>query len=190
MNKAEARKFFLTKRAELTSGLQQQLNLDLYNAFFASVDLSFIKYLHIYLPIQKNKEPDTWQIIDRIRREFPHIRLIMPRVNADGTLEHIFFEGLHQLKENSWGIQEPQQGVPANPALIDLVIVPLLAVDKGGNRVGYGKGFYDRFLKDCKPTCHKMGLSFFEPAKSISDIREFDVKLDSVLTPRGVLRFT
>jgi 5-formyltetrahydrofolate cyclo-ligase len=187
MTKAEARKFFLDKRNTLTAGMYQQLNLDLYNVFFASVDISFIRHLHIYLPIQKKKEPDTWQIIDRIRREFPHVRLVMPRVTDDGILEHLYFEGLHQLKENAWGIQEPQQGVPADPALIDMVIVPLLAVDTEGNRVGYGKGFYDRFLKECKPSCQKMGLSYFEPVDQIEDMQVFDVKLDSVLTPKGLM---
>lgn len=181
---------FLDKRNNLAPGIQEQLNLALYNLFFSSVDLSFVKHLHLYLPIARKKEPDTWQILDRVRREFPHIRIVMPRVTSEGTLEHIYFEGIHQLKVNVWGIHEPEQGVPAKPELMDLVIAPLLAVDWNGNRVGYGRGFYDRFLAACKPSCGKIGLSFFEPVALIEDVQGFDVKLDGVLTPEGLHRFS
>jgi 5-formyltetrahydrofolate cyclo-ligase len=137
MTKQEAREVFLQKRLALSEAEFQQLNFQLYNQFFAQLDLSFVKCLHIYLPIESKREPDTWPIIDRIQREFPHIRLSIPKVVGD-HLENIYFEGLHQLKENKWGILEPEQGVPTPAEKIDMVIVPLLAFDESGNRVGYG----------------------------------------------------
>ena len=179
---------FLHKRLALSEGDYQQLNFELYNQFFAQIDLSFIKCIHIFLPIESKKEPDMWPIIDRIRREFPHIRISIPKVVGD-QLENIYFEGLHQLKKNKWGILEPAQGVPTPTEKIDLVIVPLLAFDEMGNRVGYGKGFYDRFLSECGERCQRIGISFFEPVKTIDDADDEDITLTHCLTPSRFLNF-
>ena len=104
-------------------------------------------------------------------------------------LENIFFEGLHQLQVNSWGIQEPKHGVLTPVEKIDLVIVPLVVADESGHRVGYGQGYYDRFLKTCRPDCKKIGLSFFPCVGPISDIDIHDVPLSSCITPREVISF-
>ena len=190
MTKEELRKIYLQKRLSLSEAEYVHLNFQLYQNFFAHTDLSFIKVLHIFLPLEKNKEPDTWLIIDRIRREFPHIRIVVPRVNLQTQeLDNIFFEGLHQLEKNNWGIPEPKQGVPVEPEKIDMVLVPLLIFDKHGHRVGYGKGFYDKFLVQCKPTCIRTGLSLFQPVEKISDTNANDQVLTSAITPAGVFEF-
>lgn len=188
MTKEEARKAFLQKRLALSEGAYQHLNFQLYNQFFAQVDLSFIKCIHIFLPIESKKEPNTWPIIDRIQREFPHVRISIPKVVGD-QLENIYFEGLHQLKKNKWGILEPEQGVPTPTEKIDMVIVPLLAVDNNGHRVGYGKGFYDRFLAECRIRCLRIGISLFDPVETIEDIDDNDITLTHCLTPSMLLKF-
>ena len=86
-------------------------------------------------------------------------------------------------------IPEPKQGIPTPTDKIALVIVPLLAFDKSGARVGYGKGFYDKFLKGCRPDCKKIGLSFFEPIEQISDTNEFDINLTHCITPNKLYQF-
>lgn len=190
MTKSELRKLYLQKRKQLLAAECQQLNYQLCEYFFASVDVSFVKVLHTFIPLEENNEPNSWLLIDRIRREFPHIRLVVPRIDpAAGTLENFFFEGLHQLQPNGWGILEPRQGVPVGSAIIDMVLVPLLVVDHHGQRVGYGKGFYDRFLKDCKPTCKKIGLSLFAPVESIDDVDDWDVPLNACVTPQAYHAF-
>lgn len=188
MTKADARKEFIQKRKALSESNFQQLNLQVYHQFFAQLDLSFIKCLHIFLPIEGKREPDTWQIIDRIRREFPHIRITIPSVKDD-ELENIYLEGYHQLKKNKWGILEPEQGVPTPTEKIDMVLVPLLAFDKVGHRVGYGKGFYDKFLAECRIRCQRVGISLFQPIDMIEDVGEDDITLTHCLTPSGVLKF-
>jgi len=190
MTKPEFRKRYLEKRKSLTEAECLHYNQQLYHLFFTHFDLSFIKVLHLYLPLEKNKEPDTWQILDRIRREFPHIRISIPRVNNQTSdLENFYFEGLHEIAPNTWGIPEPKQGIPTRSSEIDLVLIPLLVFDEHGNRVGYGKGFYDRFLKQCRKDCRKVGLSFFEPVEQITDVNEFDVKMDACITPSKVYTF-
>jgi 5-formyltetrahydrofolate cyclo-ligase len=189
MTKSEARREYLRRRQALTDAQRDIYNLAIYNRFFASGRLDFIKTLHIFLSMERTREPDTWQLIDRIRREVPNTRLVLPRINEQGLLDHIYYEGLHQLKLSTLGILEPQQGVPAPVQKIDMVIVPLVAFDVLGNRVGYGKGFYDRFLKECRSDCKKIGLSFFAPAEEFSDVEEHDVPLDACYTPDDVYVF-
>lgn len=188
MTKVEARRDLLQKRAALPEGEYHQLNFQLYQQFFSLIDLSGVRCLHIFLPIEGKREVDTWPIIDRLRREHEHIRLSIPKVNGS-ELENFYFEGIHQLKKNKWGILEPEQGVPTPTEKIDMVIVPLLAFDKLGNRVGYGKGFYDQFLAECRIRCQRIGLSLFEPIESIEDVDENDISLTHCLTPVEIHRF-
>jgi 5-formyltetrahydrofolate cyclo-ligase len=176
-------------RQALSEAEYGQLNFQLYQNFFSNIDLSFIKVLHTFLPITSKKEVDTWLIIERIRREFPHVRISIPRVNNQtNELENFFFEGLHQLTTTEWGIQEPKQGIPTEPEKIDMVLVPLLAFDTAGNRIGYGKGYYDRFLKLCKTNAKKIGVSFFDPEENLP-AEEYDTKLTNVVTPAQLYSF-
>lgn len=189
MTKTEARQVYLERRLALSDAQRAVLNERLYHLFFVLPFLNTIKTLHVYLPLEEKAEPDTWQIIDKLRREHGHIRLVVPKVTTGGYLDHYFFEGLHQLQKNKWNIWEPVQGVPAMPEKIDAVLVPLLAYDERGHRVGYGKGFYDRFLAQCRPDCLKVGLSFFEPCPLLRDVEATDVRLTHVLTPARLLAF-
>lgn len=189
MTKQQLRKTYLEKRQSLSEAEYGQLNFQVYQNFFSSVDLSFVKVMHVFLAITAKKEVDTWLIIDRIRREFPHIRISIPKVNPEkDELENFFFEGLHQLKTNAWGIQEPRQGIPTETEKIDLVLVPLLVFDKQGYRIGYGKGYYDEFLSRCGPGTIKVGISLFPPLDHIP-AEPHDVRLDCCVTPQSFLEF-
>lgn len=190
MTKKELRKIYLHKRAALSEAEYGQLNFQLYQNFFSHVDLSFMRVLHTFLPIPSKREVDTWLIIDRIKREFPHVRISIPKVNAQtGVFDSFYFEGLHQLATNEWGIQEPRQGIPTEPEKIDVVLIPLLAYDATGHRVGYGKGFYDKFLATCRPNCKKVGLSLFEAEGRIKDASDLDVRMDQCVTPHNAINF-
>ena len=190
MTKQELRKTYQQKRKALSEAEYGQLNFQLYQNFFATVDLSFLNVLHTFLPTTAKKEVDTWLVIDRIRREFPYIRIAIPKVNLQtGVFESVYFEGLHQLVVNEWGIPEPKQGIPAEPAKVDMVLIPLLAYDATGHRVGYGKGFYDKFLATCRPDCKKIGLSLFDGEEKISDFNQTDITMDRCITPTRVIDF-
>jgi 5-formyltetrahydrofolate cyclo-ligase len=75
------------------------------------------------------------------------------------------------------------------PENIDVIVVPLLCFDKAGHRVGFGKGYYDRFLNRCSKKVKTIGLSYFEPVEKITDVEFTDVALDVVITPKKVYRF-
>lgn len=189
MTKKELRKLFLEKRKSLNKASQASMNLALSANFFAAIDLSSTSVLHTYLPITDNNEPDTWIIVDRIRREFPRVQVCIPRMADSDTLDNILYEGPQQVASGKWGIPEPKYGNVVENEKLDLVIVPLLAVDRTGHRVGYGRGFYDRLLNDVRADCRKVGLSFFEPVNAIEDIGEHDVVLDVCVTPGGIVNF-
>lgn len=190
MTKQELKKVYLQKRQALSEAEYAHLNFRLYQHFFSTVDLTFATVLHTFLPILSKKEVDTWLIIDRIRTEYPHIRISIPKVNGKtGELENFYFEGLHQLATNEWGIQEPKQGIPTESQKIDMVLVPLLAFDQSGHRVGYGKGYYDKLLKTCKPTCKKIGLSLFTAEEKIADTNSSDIALNQCITPTQIFNF-
>ena len=82
-----------------------------------------------------------------------------------------------KLKLNKWNVLEPVNGIDIKPKKVQVVFVPLLAYDNYGNRVGYGKGYYDKFLSKCTKECLKIGLSFFTPEKKIMST-SLDIKLN------------
>lgn len=155
---------------------------------FSEFALTSNATIHIFLPIDSNNEVETQPIIDRIRRDLPQATIAVPRVRGD-QLETLRFDPDTKLRLSNWNVPEPIGDSFIDPRQIDLVIVPLLAFDRRGHRVGYGKGFYDRFLRTCRPDCVKVGVSFFPPVENIEDANENDVRLDLCLTPFASFKF-
>jgi 5-formyltetrahydrofolate cyclo-ligase len=190
MNKKELRKIFVAKRNGLTKGEVQIKSRHICDKFFTSIDLSSIKVLHIFLPIEKNNEPDTQLIIDGVRKDFPHIRITVPRINQQtGLLENVYITQDHLFKKNAWDINEPIEGTITDPGDIDLIVIPLLTFDNQGNRVGYGKGFYDKFLAYCRPDAKRVGISLFDGVERIDDVDGTDQRLHYCITPYRVIEF-
>jgi 5-formyltetrahydrofolate cyclo-ligase len=188
MRKEELRKIYLQKRLALTQVEYNKLNKELTDTFFKGIDLSGINVLHSFLPIEKTKEPDTWQILNRIIKEYPQVKLSVPRINNQTSMmDNFYLEGPHQLEKNTWGIPEPKEGIPTPTEKIDAVLVPMLAFDKYGNRVGYGRGFYDKFLATIRSDCKKIGLCFFINVSQIEGMGSHDLPLDVVVTPGKVV---
>jgi 5-formyltetrahydrofolate cyclo-ligase len=157
------------------------------DAFFFTVNLDALQNLHCYLPIDKFNEPDTKRIFERVWQEFPELTTTVPRIDfATGELASVLYSSTCPIVQNKWGVNEPEGGTVVHPEAIDLAIVPLLCFDEHGFRVGYGKGYYDRFLAKCRPNCLKVGLSFFPQVSTIENIDEFDVPLDLFITPESV----
>lgn len=190
MTKAELRKEFLQKRLSMSEENFVFRSKQIADNFLSYVDFQALSVLHTFLPIIKTKEVDTWQIINNIRKQHPHIRISIPKINTEtATVESFFLEGREQLKENMWGILEPTYGVPTPVSDLDIIIVPLLAADEEGHRVGYGRGFYDKLLKVCRPETVKIGLSFFPPVERIDDVNDNDQRLSSLITPERAFTF-
>ena len=191
MKKSELRKHYLSKRKAISVEEIAIKSQRITNLFFKNFDLSEVKYLHIFLPIIKHNEINTWLIIKYLQQNFPEINIIIPKIIPENSeLENYLFDE-KTLIENAWGILEPsgENQEKILPEYIDLVIIPLLIFDKNGNRVGYGKGFYDRFLQQCKPETLKIGLCLEEAIEEIEDINEFDAKMEFCITPTKIYKF-
>ena len=189
MKKEDARLYFANMRNQLTQVEYENLCLKLFQQF-QKIDLSNINCIHLFLTIHNRKEPDTFIIRDWLKTSYPQIKLVLPKTDfTDHSMQSYTDDADLELAINAFGLTEPIAGNEADANEIDLVLLPLLAFDKQGCRVGYGKGFYDRFIATCKPNVQLVGLSFFDPADKIDDLDEFDKKMTACITPTGVIRF-
>jgi 5-formyltetrahydrofolate cyclo-ligase len=120
----------------------------------------------------------------------PGMQVAYPKTDiSTSTIKAIVCDEDDAFECNAYNIPEPVSSQAVHPSEIDLVLLPLLAFDQQGYRVGYGKGFYDRFLQHCRKDCVKVGLSYFDAVPSIEDANEFDVPLDYCITPQKVYVF-
>lgn len=143
---------------------------------------------HLFLPIEKQHEIDTSFLLTVLQGKDKEV-IISRSDFSNGSMKHFLLTDSTVMKTNSYGIPEPQSGIEIAPTAIEVVFVPLLAYDHLGNRVGYGKGFYDRFLKECHPETLKIGLSFFPPEEKINDVNQDDIPLDMCITPQRIYDF-
>lgn len=144
-------------------------------------------YFHIFLPIEQKAEIDTEGIISILLGLDKNV--IVPKIKSPTELEHFLLTDNTKFTSNSLNIPEPVDGINIEPNKIDVVFIPLLAFDKAGNRIGYGKGYYDRFLDQCREDVIKIGLSFFEAENSIDDMDTTDIPLDFCVTPTKTYSF-
>lgn len=187
MLKKELRLKYKTLRATLTENEIEEKSLAIANAILplAVWDKT---YFHIFLPIVEHKEVDTEFILHLLSGKDKEIIISKSDFETRG-MTHFLLTDNTKIKKNEYNIPEPMDGIEVPSTKIDVVFVPLLAFDKKGNRVGYGKGFYDKFLAECKTDVIKIGLSFFEPEELILDVFESDVLLDYCVTPSGIYTF-
>lgn len=189
MNKAELRVIYKKKRKTLTLHQMDKWN-DLLLINFQKIPLPFINCVHTFLPSLKLVETDTHAIVRYLKFLNPEMLVAVPKINfSENTMQNFRINDHTKLIENSYGIEEPDGGGLVTPEEIDLILIPLLAFDSKGFRVGYGKGFYDHFLSACRPDVIKIGLSFFEPVETIADLNVYDVAMDYCVTPQQVYEF-
>jgi 5-formyltetrahydrofolate cyclo-ligase len=192
MTKAELRRQFLSRRRALTSDDVAHRSESIAHHVFQLTPL--IRQLstpdagviHIFLPIIHQNEVNTWPIIQRFWQDYPAVRLATSITDtASNQLSHYLLTPETKLVENRWGIPEPQpdERFRIDSSQISTVLVPLLVFDRHGDRVGYGKGYYDRFLAECRPDCLNIGLSLFDPVDKIDDVEPTDVLLTCCVSP-------
>ena len=194
--KAGLRREALARRRALDADEVARRSAQLREHLFRQFPVGSWRWLHLFLPLASRNEPDTWGIVRWVWGEKMPLRLAAPVVQPDGvSLRHYELTPGGQLTKNRWGITEPVAAAGAVPevfpAVLDAVLVPLLAVDRAGQRVGYGGGFYDRFLAQCGPNTQFIGLNVLNevPVARIADVLPTDVPLTACITPDKVWRF-
>ena len=192
MTKAELRAKYKQKRSLLTPEAVFVLSQQIVDQFFGDERIrqtleTPTAALHTFLPIRRQNEVDTWLIIRRVWANYSHVRVLSSVTDAEAkTLISFDLRPDTVLVENSWGI--PQPVTAPEPVLPPqtLVLVPLLTFDETGHRVGYGGGYYDRFLAETGPDCLKIGLSLFRSVDRIDDVEPTDVALQGCVYPEAV----
>lgn len=182
MNKQEIRAQFLKERKLLSPPEYSQRCMAVSKNAIELIDESQAINIHLFLPIKKNQEVDTWPIYKRLIRSKGHTPILSKTHFKENSLSHHPMALEDGLEESSYGIPEPVHSRRIDPTAIDLVFVPLLAFDCSGNRVGYGAGFYDRFLAQCRKDSLKIGLSISKPFEGLIETNEFDIPLDFCIT--------
>ena len=142
---------------------------------------------HIFLPIDQKKEVNTEFILHILQGRDKSV--IVPKVNFKTfELEHFLLQENTAIAVSNYGIPEPISGIAIAPDQIDVIFVPLLAYDSFGNRVGYGKGFYDRFLAQCTSKAIFVGLSLFSSEEKIES-SPTDIPLHYCVSPSRIYSF-
>jgi 5-formyltetrahydrofolate cyclo-ligase len=186
-NKKTLRKKHKTLRQTLSDATLEEMSLAIANRVL-ELPIWDKTYFHIFLPITEQKEVDTELILHLLSGKDKEV-LLSQSIFETREMTHFLLTDNTRIVKSEYNIPEPVDGIEVPSKKIEVVFVPLLAYDKKGNRVGYGKGFYDKFLLDCKPDVIKIGLSFFEPEEFITDISEGDVQLNYCVTPNGIHSF-
>ncbi len=188
MNKTDLRHLFLKKRLSLSVDDVDFFSQLICRNLFTIKPLNQKRYFHIFLPIAHNKEINTWPIINALWEMKK--KVIVPISDFKNfQMANFFLTPKTKLEENNYGIPEPIHATSAPSKNIQVVILPLLAFDNAGFRVGYGKGFYDKFLNCLDPHVIRIGVSFFEAAENIENVEEWDEKLHFCVTPAKVYEF-
>ncbi len=187
MTKKEARIKYKNLRKNLTAEERDQQSCAIANQLL-QLPIWDKQYFHVFLSITEHFEVDTEYILHILAGKDKEILISKSNFDSREMTHYLLTDGT-KIKKNHYNIPEPVDGIIVPDSKIDVVLVPLLAFDKNGHRVGYGKGFYDRFLSKCKPEVITIGLSFFEAEDEILDVFESDVKLELCVTPLKVYQF-
>lgn len=187
MTKATLRTQYLQKRKTLSTEEIETKSLEIANQLL-TLDIWKSSFYHLFLSIAEHKEVNTDFILSILSGKDKHIIISKSDFKTLEMANYLLTDNT-VIKKNHWNIPEPVDGITIDSDKIEVVFIPLLAFDKLGNRVGYGKGFYDKFLSNCKPNTLKIGLSFFEAEEQIEGITNQDIKLDYCVTPHEIYTF-
>ena len=187
-SKTELRKLYRQKRFQLGSEKIASLSEQVVkNALLYLADKPHIHHIHVFLPIKPLHELNTFPLINALMRQkkaiytsiSDHERHEMKTVKL--TANQDFIADRH-------GIPVPAEWQHGDNSLIQLIFMPLLAYDLNGHRLGYGKGFYDKFLSQFSKEVVKAGLSLFSPENQIP-VEPHDISLDICINPNEIVVF-
>lgn len=188
MTKQQLRTEYGHKRQQLTAAQKSRLE-DLMLIQFQRLDVEIPACIMTYSPIEQRNEFNTQAVTDYCFFKNPGQVLHYPVMGSGNQMACVAVNDDTFFRTNNLGIDEPIDGAKVLPEELDWVLLPLLAFDKVGYRVGYGKGYYDRFLKECRDDVVKIGFSFFEPVDRVADVNRYDERMDYCITPTDIYRF-
>lgn len=187
MRKTDLRKLYKEKRNTLVASQVDELSLQLANKLL-NLPIWEHTYYHLFLSIEEQNEVQTDYILHILHAKDKEI-VVSKSDFTTCEMTNYLLTDTTKIRKNNYNIPEPLDGIEVPHNKIDVVFIPLLAFDSLGNRVGYGKGFYDRMLEKCSPKTLKIGLSLFEATPIIEDVTTNDVTLNFCVTPQKIYSF-
>jgi 5-formyltetrahydrofolate cyclo-ligase len=189
MTKKELRNLYKQKRQAISSKEKLKLD-DLLLIRFQQLYFENVHILFTYWPKVNAQEPNTHLFSGYLLHTIPSLQIAYPVTDfSTCTMEAVFINEETVYHTNAYGITEPKEGSMVEAHDIDIVFVPLLVCDMDGHRVGYGKGFYDKYIARCRADIIKIGFSYFDPIEKIEGRDSFDVPLNYCVTPEKVYEF-
>lgn len=189
MTKQEIRKLYKQKRLALSATERLKLD-DLMLIQLQRLSFDDVRVVMSFWPLENHGEMNTHLYTRYLELTMPDLKISFPVIDfSDNTMHAVQVNDDTVFVENKYGISEPKEGEEVSPGELDLVFVPLLAFDKNGYRVGYGKGYYDRFLQYCRHNIITVGFSYFEAVDNIDNTHQFDVPLNYCITPHKIYEF-
>lgn len=184
MDKNTLRKVYLEKRKFLSEAEYERRNQLLYHRMIEFQEIHQFHSIHTFIPIKKNKEPDTFPFIQYLWSKEHDVDVITAISDLNNPiLNHVKITEDTTFLENKWGIPEPQ-GCDSYPIdNIECVLVPMVVGSKNGHRIGYGKGYYDRFLQKCKSSTKFVGITMSPLLENDVYASEYDIPMHSMITP-------
>ena len=187
LKKDELRRQAISYRKSLGAETKKSFDKKIENKLLNMWQYCETNVILIYTPV--SSEINTFGIIGQALRD--NKRVFLPKsIVPECSLDFYEIDGTDSLTDGLFGIKEPE-AVPSKK-LSDfgkgLCVVPGLVFDRQGNRIGYGKGFYDRFLADFKG--ETVGLCYQENLKEEIAKGEHDVKINTVITENEIINIT
>ena len=183
--KNELRRIYREKRMALSQDEIHYYSKKMLENFILQFNVFENQTVNVFLPITKFNEVDTNIFIDYFFDN--KLRVFVPKIQNEKMFSVEIFKD-SKFEVNKWGIKEPISDIISSVEL-DYVLAPLLYCDRFGNRVGYGKGFYDSFFSFDFKIHKKIGLNYFNPQEDVEDVFESDVALDGLITPDQYFKF-
>lgn len=187
VTKSDLRKIYKAKRQQTDAETRDLWSMEIANQLL-KLPIWNATYYHVFLTIPRLLEIETQYILHLLSGKDKEI-VVSKSDFETREMHHFLLTDNTRIKPNMLGIPEPISGIPVSVSMLEVVFVPLLVFDKNGHRLGYGKGFYDTFLSQCKLETIKIGLSFWEPIDIIPEINPHDITLDWVVTPKNTYQF-
>tara|TARA_B100001175_G_scaffold293820_1_gene280595 strand:- start:593 stop:1180 length:588 start_codon:yes stop_codon:yes gene_type:complete len=188
LEKKSIRKSYFKKRKELSNSKFQEESEQIIKNMITLIKNFSPKCVHCFLPIKTKYEIDTLPIIKYCW--YNNIDVLIPVSDFEkGTIKSAEFNPNTKMIQTKNNITEPFDPIWKKLNNIDLVITPLLAFNIEGYRVGYGKGFYDRFFASFNHDVKRIGISLFKPCENIEKISKQDIPLTHCVTPKKIYSF-
>ncbi|MDX1639634.1 MAG: 5-formyltetrahydrofolate cyclo-ligase [Balneolaceae bacterium] len=183
--KERLRAQLLEQRNSLTEAKYRDASEEIVARLQELPEIRNARTVHCYVSMNERREVDTHLLLRWLLAS--NKRVVVPvTIIEDMELEHVELQSIDSLEKNRWGVKEPNGGRNVEPKTLDLVIVPMVGGDLQCNRIGYGKGFYDRFLS--RVDCPTIGLCFDECVVKEIPTESFDIPLSAIVTQQRIIR--